>query len=81
MTTLTKEKVLKLAESHIKMYERRIAHPSPPVNVEQCQYYLRIWQSIKEKGGENLIPVERGEILDAIDSGEYDRLLGIQDHG
>lgn len=75
MYVLTAEKLLKLADKHIQLYERRLASGSPVVNAAKCHAYLIIWKSIKEKKGVDLSELERQEIVEALDSGEYDDLL------
>jgi len=69
------ENIVKLADEHIALYERRIASGSRFVRVDECQNYLSIWKSIKAKGGVGLSVEEASEVNDAIDSGEYDHLL------
>jgi|HigsolmetaAR201D_1030396.scaffolds.fasta_scaffold76477_2 hypothetical protein len=77
----TPDKVVRVAEKHIKLYENRIRIKETGlpgaqyINLEECKKYLRIWLSIKAKDGQNLSPEEAAEVADAYYSGEYDDIF------
>lgn len=75
----TPEQAAAAAVEHIKLYANRIKRGEegldPSVNVGVCQGYLAIWQRILDKGGKTLAPREKSEVLDALDSGEYDHIF------
>lgn len=69
--------VMKIAEDHIKRYEKRlaVADTNPMVRVGECQWYLALWRNVKEKGGQNLNQDELSELSDAVYEGSYDELI------
>lgn len=75
----TPDKIVRVAEKHIELYENRISYAktfkADFVNIEECKRYLAIWQSILDKGGQNLTAEEANEVKDAYDSGEYDDIF------
>lgn len=77
----TPDKVLRVAQVHVKIYENRIAigKSDKPgarnINVPECEKYLAIWKSIVTKGGKDLSITEANEVSDAYDSGEYDYIF------
>ncbi len=77
----TPDKVVRVAEKHIRLYENRIliketdSPGAKNINLEECKRYLRIWLSIKSKGGQNLTAEEVDELEDAYNSGEYDDIF------
>ena len=73
---LLQQQILLLADAHIKMYEKRLASDSPYVNKVETTRLLTIWISIQTKKGAWLTRDETTEIRDAVDSGEFDELLG-----
>lgn len=76
MTTQpNKEQILQIAEKHIVRFTRWLEAPSQGVRVEECKTYLKLWQNVKAKGGENLSKAEISELQDALDSGDYDDLI------
>lgn len=62
-----------LTDKHIIRFEKRVAakkqDPNVPVNLEECQYYLNLWTSIREKkhSWSALDLVEQREVLEALD--------------
>lgn len=74
----TPDKVLRVAQLHVKLYETRIkigrsGQPAARnINVPECEKYLAIWKSIANKGGKDLSITEANEVSDAYYSGEYD---------
>ena len=77
----TPDKVVRVAKEHVRMYQNRIliketdGRGAKNINLEECKRYLAIWESIITKGGQNLTPEEVGEISDAYNSGEYDKIF------
>lgn len=74
-------KIGSLADSHIKQFGLRLAageRGDPRVNPEECQKYLSLWESIQAKEGKNLNAEEHAEVMEALDSGEFDYLVGAQ---
>lgn len=72
-------KIGSLADSHIKQFGLRLAageRGDPRVNPEECQKYLSLWESIQAKEGKNLNAEEHAEVMKALDSGEFDYLVG-----
>lgn len=67
--------IVKIADEHIEHFQRLIRKSATGVRLAECKAYLRIWESIRLKGGENLEVGERAELRDAITSGDYDHIL------
>lgn len=69
---LSEGDILKLADQHIRMFQRRIAigeskHGNPGVRVDECKMYLRIWEGIRENPDVDTMSEEGvGELCDAI---------------
>lgn len=64
--------ILKVAERHVKLYERRIARGGSWVRIDECQTLLQLWQDVIRRQGESLTPNQMYEILDADDAGEFE---------
>lgn len=66
-----------MRQDHIRRYEGflRQASSSRFVNVPETKRYLSIWQGMENKTYEQLSPVERGEVHDALGDGSYDTQL------
>jgi hypothetical protein len=70
MSEVTAETLTRLSFENIRMFESRIkagkeGHPN--VRVDECERYLSIWQSIKQKGEwDKLTKIERMEVMDAL---------------
>jgi hypothetical protein len=78
--SLTDKQVRVLAEKHIERFEKMIASGSRAVNVSECQRYLEIWRGVQTKvlrwaWRDQFTAEEKGEIEDALDSGEWDDVL------
>lgn len=78
--SLTDKQVRVLAEKHIEMFEKRIASGAKIVNVSECRRYIEIWRGIQTKvlrwaWRDQFTVEERGEIEDALYSGEWDDVL------
>jgi hypothetical protein len=78
------ETIKKIADSHIEMYGKRLRSNHRFVNVEETSKYLEIWKSIKLQcenalaAGQTSIlleGIELGEVVDAIDTGDYDDIM------
>lgn len=80
MENVTPEDIVRVAEKHVKLYEGRIERKTKQlpghenIQLKSCQGYLAIWKSIVAKGGQELTKLERREVRDAYDSGEFDGL-------
>jgi hypothetical protein len=85
MKEMPKEKLIELADKHIALYagrveQQRVGRPGwKNINVEETAAYLGLWTDAKQRmlAGEELTPPQLGEIQDAIESGDYDELLGM----
>ena len=69
-----------LAEAHIVQFSNmltRARYDDTGIRTHECMNYLKIWNSIKRKAGKNLTEDELREVSDAMYSGEYDDVLGI----
>lgn len=64
--------ILKVAERHVKLYERRIARGGSWVRIDECQQLLQLWRDVIRRQGESLTPNQMCEILDADDAGEFE---------
>lgn len=64
--------ILKVAERHVKLYERRIARGGSWVRIDECQQLLQLWRDVIRRNGESLTPNQMYEILDADDAGEFE---------
>ncbi len=64
--------ILKVAEKHVRLYERRIARGGSWVRIDECQALLQLWQGVVRGQGEVLTPNQMYEILDADDAGEFE---------
>jgi hypothetical protein len=73
------DKIVMLAEKHITLYKNRIESGSRYILVQECEQYLKTWESIKKKQGvyADLVQAEKTEVMDAAYSGSFDGLLGI----
>lgn len=72
---VTSEHVIIVADRHINRFRSMIEAASKGANrikVNECKYYLNIWESIKSKGGHNLTNTEHYELRDAVVDGEFD---------
>lgn len=80
---LTSDQVIKLADSHIRWFNNILNGAFEHANEAECLRYLEIWQEVKaaaEAGQLDRISEDgRGEIEDAILSGEYDDILTPED--
>lgn len=83
MTThlnITDAQILKLAEDHVSRYNRMLSswidNRNACIRPDECLSYLGIWMNIQNKGGRELTALELNEVRDAIESGDYDGLLG-----
>lgn len=80
MTTLTEDQLRKLTEAHIGHFRaliRRGYDGDKSVRMGECLRYVILWRSIQTKAYKGLTDREIGEIRDALTSGDYDELLGI----
>lgn len=74
----TPEQIVDVAKEHVRMYENRVEAARQGrrgINLDECAHYLRVWQSIANKGGQNLSLEELREVQDAYDCGEYDHIF------
>lgn len=87
---LTPKQILMLAARHelrfSTLLEKARAEETPErvkrtINVGDCLHYKSVWGSIKAKGGvwKDMSSQERGEVIDAVSSGEFDDLLAKAD--
>jgi hypothetical protein len=77
---LTARQIQALAKSHISGFENMIGSDDPTVRLDECRMYLAIWQSVLKKvQTPDFLSMfsedERGEIQDALDSGDYEDIL------
>jgi hypothetical protein len=81
--TITQTQLIALAIAHIHRFSFRISesHWNKSVNVAECRQYLTLWQGIYDKMSKPLSPTrlltrdERNEIVDALESGDFEGLL------
>jgi hypothetical protein len=59
----------------IQTYESGITRG---IRINECKGYYLLWNSIISQGGQNLTQAQQNELDDAVSSGEYDDLLGVQ---
>jgi hypothetical protein len=78
------ETIQRIADGHIEMYGKRLESKHPIVRVDETTAYLEIWKSIKAKcavalgNGQDSVALsnqELGEVVDAIDTGEWDDIM------
>ncbi len=68
----------KIADKEIEIFSARIARADRDGSVrkDECEWYLKIWKSIRSKAGVSEFTwEEHNEMADAIDSGEYEEIL------
>ncbi len=73
--TVTEEQFNSTVEKHILRFQRRIdlgnqGHRG--IRLGECEKYLSIWISIRNKRGVNLNQEEINEVEDAYDAGEFE---------
>ena len=73
--TLTAGQTAKIADEHIDHFKRLIRKGATGVRVAECKEYLKVWESIRLKGGKDLTKQEQAELRDAISSGDCDHIL------
>lgn len=69
---LRPQDILKVAEKHVTLYERRIARGGSWVRIDECRTLLQLWQGVVRGQGEVLTPNQMYEILDADDAGDFE---------
>lgn len=74
--------LIEIAKSNVKQFEKKIAAGEAGnqyVNLMECQHYMGVWKSVIAKLAEidALNSDEIFELIDAIYSGEYDKLDGV----
>ena len=74
MNHVSPNELTRLAKKHITRFEnllRQHAQGAPGIRASECLHYLAIWRCVFDKRSwEALTPEERGEVLDAVESGE-----------
>jgi hypothetical protein len=77
LETITPRQILALADAHIRHYQgmQSVNATRTGIRLGEVNAYLGIWTSVREKRGLELSYVEKSEIVDAIDCGDYDELL------
>lgn len=73
---LSPAQVLMLAHYHIAHYAQMAGGRN--VREDERLHYLGIWKGIRAKRGLDLAPFEQTEVLEAIESGDFDTMLGIR---
>jgi hypothetical protein len=75
---LTIEQVIKLADWHIAHYDEMIQRGGPDVRIHEARMYREIWLAAKiaVESGKPIPAPALSEIDEAIESGEFDVLLG-----
>jgi hypothetical protein len=84
-SSLTSAQLIALAQSHIRRYDNLIAAANsghPGIRVDECVEYLRIWTDTLSSAQEGRVfdsmsGLSKWEVRDAIESGEYDEMLGV----
>jgi hypothetical protein len=80
---LTQRQAKALADAHVNHFSnllRRAKEGLPGIREKECEMYLGIWQEAQrlitnEDWKERLGPAAKRELNDAIESGDYDKLL------
>jgi hypothetical protein len=74
---LSERTALALAAGHIGYYTEQIELCSRGVNLDECRYYLKLWQEIRTAvmRGQDLGTEHLSELFGAITDGAHDGLL------
>jgi hypothetical protein len=85
-------KLLELARYHVKHFDNMLALHAKGVigfRVKECEHYKAVWTSVETKANQavvlrkplaytTLTPTESQEVWEAIDSGDFDTMLGLE---
>lgn len=83
---LTREQIAKLADAHVEHYRSMIDRGKagdPSIRVVECVALREVWSGVRELAASvdfhpaQLNAAMRWEIADAVESGDYDEMLGI----
>jgi hypothetical protein len=79
--------VAQLARLNVGAFKRKLESGAPCVDAAACRHYLGVWAMVLSKAQqsiaagharvEGLTPEEQEEVLDAVESGDFDDVVGV----
>jgi len=74
---ISKGTIAKIAEAHKRRFENLLASGGHNVRVGECKHYLAVWAVVAAHNRDG-VPLEdegRNELVEALYSGDYDKML------